>query len=86
MMSNITPNHLLSINDIIGLILTDEVEYTPGYITEQEIRDICYREDYTRVYVVKADDFYMSRADFKRTRICFFFDPETKIINSYNSG
>ena len=81
----LSPNHLLSLDELIGLTLVDDsLEYEQGYVTIAEVEDIARREGFNKVKFKKADIMLYS-ADYVADRVNIIIDKTNEII-TFNQG
>lgn len=82
MEKSITPNHLLSLKDIVGMILS-EGAYVHGYITSDEVRLISQREGYKSACFCQPTSIMTADYDPSRLRV---YIGKGNVITSVNAG
>ena len=82
-MKEITPNHLLTLCDIVGLMLVEGNEHIPGCITKKEIADIAEREGYPKIRFLNEEP-SMITADVVGDRTRIFLDKTGIILDVYS--
>lgn len=83
-MTDLTPNHLLSVNNLIGMTFVDKTsdsEFKFNTITADEIRVIARREGYKRIRTLNI--FSIVASDYVICRLNVVVDRDCKIVKVY---
>ncbi|NJO61066.1 MAG: hypothetical protein HC836_23230 [Richelia sp. RM2_1_2] len=83
-MTELTPNHLLNLDDIVGLQYVDKTsKHEPGVISYEELVVLAKRAGYTRVGVITKHS--LITADYDTTRLRIMINDDKIIVKYYSS-
>lgn len=82
-MNKVTPNHLLTTDELVGMKINEGSVHIPGEITIEEIEAIIVREGWRFTRIIGPND--VVTMDFRLDRVNIHHD-ENNIIISTGSG